>query len=126
MLVVTPDTAHAAPGMWVKIELPAETVITGVRLDASGSNNDYPRGYTLELSTDGQAWGKPIAKGEGKSALTEIKFAPTKAKFLRLTQTGSSPGNFWSIHELDIFSEGKGQITEGKATAKKLDPKDFQ
>ena len=73
-----------------------------------------------------QNWGKPVAKGEGKTALTEITFPAAKAKFLRLTQTGSSPGNFWSIHELDIFSEGKGQITEGKATAKKLDPKDFQ
>jgi glucose/arabinose dehydrogenase/mono/diheme cytochrome c family protein len=114
------------PGMWVQIELPAETTLTGVRLDASGSNNDYPRGYTLELSADGQNWGQPVAKAEGKSALTEIKFPAAKAKFLRITQTGSSPGNFWSIHELDLLGEGQGKITEGKAAAKKLDPKDFQ
>ena len=114
------------PGMWVQIELPAETALTGVRLDASGSNNDYPRGYKLEVSADGQAWGKPIATGQGKTAVTEITFPTTKAKFLRLTQTGSSPGNFWSIHELDLFSEGQGKITEGKAAAKKVDPKDFQ
>jgi hypothetical protein len=114
------------PGMWVQIELPTETALTGVRLDATGSNNDYPRGYTLELSADGQNWGQPVAKAEGKSALTEIKFPAAKAKFLRITQTGSSPGNFWSIHELDLLGEGQGKITEGKAAAKKLDPKDFQ
>ena len=106
------------PGMWLQIDLPTETTLTGVRLDASGSGNDYPRGYKLELSADGQTWAKPIATGEAKSALTEIKFAPTKAKFLRLTQTGSSPNNFWSIHELDVLAEGQGRITEGKATAK--------
>lgn len=113
-------------GMWVQIELPTETALSGVRLDATGSGGDYPRGYTLELSADGKDWGKPVAKAEGKSALTEIKFPTAKAKFLRITQTGSSPGNFWSIHELDILSEGQGKITEGKAMAKKLDPKDFQ
>jgi mono/diheme cytochrome c family protein/glucose/arabinose dehydrogenase len=114
------------PGMWVQIELPAETAITGLRLDATGSGGDYPRGYTVELSADGQTWGKPVASGEGKTALTEIKLPPTKTKFIRITQTGSVKGLFWSIHELDVLSDTKGQITEGKAAAKKLDPKDFQ
>jgi mono/diheme cytochrome c family protein len=106
------------PGMWVQIELPAETTLTGVRLDASGSNSDYPRGYTVELSGDGKTWAKPIATGEGNSALTEIKFPVAKTKFIRITQTGTVKGLFWSIHELDLLSEGQGKITEGKATAK--------
>ena len=46
-------------------------------------------------------------------------FATAKAKFIRITQTGKAPGTFWSIHELDILSEGKGQISAGKAEAKK-------
>ncbi len=107
-----------APGMWVQIELPTETAITGLRLDASGSGNDYPRGYKVELSSDGQKWGKAVATGAGKTALTEIRFPSAKTKFIRVTQTGSSPNNFWSIHELDVLSDSKGQITAGKATAK--------
>ncbi len=106
------------PGMWVQIELPTETIITGLRLDAAGSGNDFPRGYKVELSSDGQSWGKPVATGEGKSALTEIKFAAAKTKFIRITQTGSAPGKFWSIHELDVLSDTKGQISAGKVTAK--------
>ncbi len=106
------------PGMWLQIELPTEAAITGLRLDSSGSGNDYPRGYRVELSADGLLWGKPVATGEGKSALTEIKFAVHKARFIRITQTGKSPANFWSIHELDVLSDTKGTITEGKATAK--------
>ncbi|MEQ2008417.1 MAG: discoidin domain-containing protein, partial [Limisphaerales bacterium] len=106
------------PGMWVQVELPAETAITGLRLDATGSGGDYPRGYKVELSGDGQTWGKPVATGAGKTAFTEIKLPPTKTKFIRITQTGSVKGLFWSIHELDVLSDTKGQITEGKATAK--------
>ncbi|NDB77237.1 MAG: discoidin domain-containing protein [Verrucomicrobia bacterium] len=106
------------PGMWVQIELPTEAAITGVRLDASGSNNDFPRSYKVELSADGQNWGKPVATGEGKGAVTDIKFPVAKTKFIRITQTGSAPGKFWSIHELDVLSDSKGKIVEGKATAK--------
>ena len=58
------------------------TVIVGDHHLRAGDGLGRAGVDTLELSTDGQAWGKPIAKGEGKSALTEIKFAPTKAKFL--------------------------------------------
>lgn len=113
--------------MWVQIELPTETAITGLRLDAAGSGNDYPRGYRVELSGDGLLWGKPVATGEGKTAITAITFPAAKAKFIRITQTGKPTGNtFWSIHELDILSEGQGKITEGKAAAKKVDPKNFE
>jgi hypothetical protein len=106
------------PGMWLQIELPAATAITGLRLDNSVSAGDYPRGYTVELSADAIEWGKPVATGEGKGGVTEIKFPTTKTQFIRITQTGKTPGTFWSIHELDVLSDSKGQITAGKATAK--------
>ena len=94
------------PGQWFQIELPAETEIAGVRLDAAKSANDYPRGYKVELSADGQTWGKPVAEGKGSGAITDIPFAPAKAKFIRITQTGSVQGKFWSIHELAVLKPG--------------------
>ena len=106
------------PGMWLQIELPAATPITGLRLDNSVSAGDYPRGYKVELSADAIEWSKPVATGEGKTGVTEIKFPTAKTKFIRITQTGKIPNLFWSIHELDVLSDSKGQITEGKATAK--------
>jgi mono/diheme cytochrome c family protein len=97
-----------APGQWFQIELPEETEIAGVRLDAAKSANDYPRGYKVELSTDGQTWGKPVAEGKGSGPITDIPFAPAKAKFIRITQTGAVAGKFWSIHELSVLkSSGK-------------------
>jgi hypothetical protein len=91
------------PGMWFQIELPAETNLAGVQLDCGKSTNDYPRGYKLELSSDGEKW-KTVATGKGTPSVTDIQFAPAKAKFIRITQTGSVGGLFWSIHELQVFA----------------------
>lgn len=90
-------------GMWITIELPAETLVSGLVLDAGTSRGDFPQGYKVELSTDGNTWGKPVAQGKGDGPLTEIRFPAAKAKSIRITQTGSSKGSFWSIHELEIL-----------------------
>jgi type 1 glutamine amidotransferase/mono/diheme cytochrome c family protein len=96
--------ASQAPGMWFQIELPKESEIGGLILDSAKSASDYPRGYKVEVSSDGKSWGaKPIAEGKGNTAVTELNFAPVKAKFIRITQTGSVTGLFWSIHELHIL-----------------------
>jgi putative membrane-bound dehydrogenase-like protein len=100
--------ASQTPGQWFQIELPTETEIAGVRLDSANSASDYPRGYKVELSADGKTWSKPVAEGKGSGSITDIPFAPAKAKFIRVTQTGSVNGKYWSIHELAVLqSSGK-------------------
>jgi len=98
-------SASMVPGMWVQVELPGKTRLGGVTLDARGSNGDYPRGYTVQVSDDGKTWGKPLAKGDGGNALLEITFPPVDAKFLRVTQTGKHR-LYWSIHEMRIMGKG--------------------
>lgn len=92
------------PGMWFQIELPQETVISGLQLDAASSSADYPREYRVELSADGANWGKPVAAGKGRGPATEIALEPAPARFIRITQTGAVEGLFWSIHELQVFA----------------------
>ncbi|MFZ4767247.1 MAG: DUF7133 domain-containing protein [Roseimicrobium sp.] len=93
-----------APGQWFQVELPSETDIAGVVLDTARSGGDYPRGYKVELSLNGSDWGAPILEGPGKSGITELMFAkPMKAKFIRITQTGSAKSNYWSLHELQVL-----------------------
>ena len=88
--------------MWIQIELPKVSEVSQITLDAGTSTRDYPRGFEVISSLDGKTWSKPIAKGDGKGALTTIKFAPTKAKFFKITQTKKLKGLFWSIHELSL------------------------
>ncbi len=92
------------PGMWVRIELPKPTAISGVSLENAKSPDDYPRGYTVEVSEDGNTWGQPIATGKGTGVQTDIALPPVTTKFIRITQTGSVGGLFWSIHEMQIFA----------------------
>ena len=64
----------------------------------------YPRGYSLQVSTDGTNWSKPVAEGKGDGAHTTITFAPTRAKFVRITQTETSAEPAaWSIRNLRIY-----------------------
>ena len=95
------------PGMWLQIELDQESPVTGITLNTAASANDYPRGYEVAVSKDGKEWSQPIAKGRGNSAATEITFDPVSTKFIRITQTGKADGNFWSIHELQVFQQAK-------------------
>jgi type 1 glutamine amidotransferase/HEAT repeat protein len=89
-------------GQWFMADLGWEATIGKVTLDAASSANDYPRGYEVYLSTDGQNWGEPVAKGAGESAVTEIAFLPATGRYLKIVQTGSSEGLWWSIHEMSI------------------------
>jgi hypothetical protein len=110
-----------SPGMWFQIELPQPTDIAGLLLDSTGSGNDYPRGYRVELSNNGTQWNTPVATGKGTNAVTEIVFKPAKAKFIRITQTGEQKGKFWSIHELDILEPPRNKLAAAKPNGKKSD-----
>jgi hypothetical protein len=81
-----------------------------VTLDASTSTGDFPHGYQLFVSNDGTNWGSAIAGGTGASQLVTINFAWQTARFLRVVQTGSA-GNWWSIHELNVFGVPPTSLT---------------
>ena len=74
-------------------------------LDAGSSSSDYPRGYQVTLSNDGTTWGNSVASGSGSSAVTTITFPTNTARYVRITQTGSVGGLWWSIHEFNIFGK---------------------
>jgi mono/diheme cytochrome c family protein len=97
--------ASQVPGMWVQVELPSVCKVNRIQLDSQGSSRDYPRGYQVESSVDGEKWSEPLAIGVGKHPITDISFPTTQAKYLKITQTGRVNGLFWSIHEMQIFGK---------------------
>jgi putative heme-binding domain-containing protein len=91
------------PEMWFNIELLEPTKVLALTLDSRGSKDDYPRAYFVEVSADGKRWSEPVAKGRGRQAVTEIELDGAEAiRQIRITQTGESPGKYWSIHELSL------------------------
>lgn len=92
-----------ANGMWIAIELPAEETVNGLRLSFSERGGYLVRNLRVETSLDGQTWSKPVYNGGAVTNLTEIAFAPTKAKFVKITQTGAGDKRTpWNLHELDV------------------------
>jgi hypothetical protein len=87
-------------GEWFSIDLGAVAAhLTQIVLDTTVHPTDFPANYKLELSSDGAAY-TSVATGSG-SSITTIKFSDRPARYVKLTQTGTST-SWWSIHELSI------------------------
>ena len=67
----------------------------------------YPHGYRVQVSMDGQAWGEPVAEGQGQNPTTTIALKPVQARFVRITQTGTPPtASAWAIQRVRILTVG--------------------
>jgi hypothetical protein len=103
-------------GQWFQVDMGVTNLLSRIILDAGSSSSDYPRGYQVNLSNDGFNWGSPVATGAGASAVTTISFPTNTARYIRVTQTGSAGGLWWSIHEFNVLralSTTPPQITFG-------------
>ncbi len=66
-----------------------------------------PVAYRVQVSMDGTAW-TDAAQGAGPASSTVIPFAPVRAKFVRVSQTGSAPnGEYWGIAQIRVYQVGK-------------------
>jgi glucosylceramidase len=92
--------AAQQPGQSLVADLGRVRTVDRLVLDAGVDRGDFPRGYTLAVSSDGTTW-RDVASGVGTGQLTTIDFPPTRARFLRVTQTGSA-GNWWSVAEVRV------------------------
>jgi 4-amino-4-deoxy-L-arabinose transferase-like glycosyltransferase len=113
------ETGQAqATGMWFQADLGRLETVCKIRFDLGGNITDYPRGYKVELSKDGELWKKVLAMGdmggnlfwEGSHPRILVKgdfftaaFAPAQARYVRMTLTGTDRRFYWSIAELRMF-----------------------
>ena len=73
----------------------------------------YPRAYQVQVSMDGTSWGKPVAEGKGTGTSTNISFPPVRAKFVRITQTGTEQGAPpWSVLRLRLFEGPSKSVSQ--------------
>ncbi|WP_075088804.1 discoidin domain-containing protein [Verrucomicrobium spinosum] len=91
------------PGQWFQFDMQRDHLLTRITLDSLASKDDYPRGYEVRVSTDGEKWSEPVVSGKG-AAMTTVQFPPnTVTRFVRITQTGSDKGCFWSFNEMAVY-----------------------
>ncbi len=109
-------------GMWFQIEMPSVRAVTELQfLSPSPAGNSaavasgggpvvttggfgYPRGYKVEVSTDGTSW-KSVAEGAATDRSTTITFAPAPARFIRMTLTATPErAPAWSLQDLRVLA----------------------
>ena len=66
----------------------------------------YPRGYTVQVSTNGTQWSQPVAQGQAEPGLTIASFRPVSARFVRITATAAAD-QAWSMKNLRLSVAGK-------------------
>jgi glucosylceramidase len=93
--------AAQAPGQYVQVDLKKLTEFRRVAIDAGDNLGDYARGWTVSTSIDGTHW-TTRASGAGVGQLTNVDLRPTLARYVRVTQTGSS-GSWWSLADLRLY-----------------------
>ena len=78
------------PGQWFQVDMEKEQSFHRIVLDNTWALWDSPVGYSVSVSNDGIHWSQPIAMGSGNLGITNITFPEQKARYLRITQTGTS------------------------------------
>ncbi|MEV4639989.1 discoidin domain-containing protein [Actinoplanes sp. NPDC049548] len=93
--------AAQAPGQYLQADLGATRWFRKVAVDSGDNLGDYARSWELSASTDGVHW-RTLATGTGTGQLITVELPLTRARHLRITNTGSS-GNWWSIADLRLY-----------------------
>ncbi|WP_419033163.1 discoidin domain-containing protein, partial [Dysgonomonas gadei] len=78
-----------------------------IHLDYTESPNDGPDKYEIYVSDDGELWGEPIASGGGTKSTLKIELDDQEARYIRILQTGTNEGGYWSIHEFWAYNNEK-------------------
>ena len=97
------------PGQWLMVDLQQPTAFHKIVLDNTWALWDSPTQYAVTVSMDGKNWSTPIATGSGQLGITSISFPVQTARFIKVTQTGSSNLYHWSIYEMEVYGVGKGK-----------------
>jgi uncharacterized protein (DUF608 family) len=97
------------PGDSFTLDMAVPQQVAKIVLDNPTSPGDYPDGYRLDASMDGQTW-TTIAQATEQQTVAAlhdnalaIAFTPVTARYLRVTSAGGHY-NWWSVDELSVFA----------------------
>ena len=106
-------------GQWLSIDLGAQQTFNSIDLNTDASSDNYPRGYLVFVSNDGNDWGSPVALAEGESGESSIQFDEVTARFVKVVQTGLSDDEWWSVYELNVSLEDS-EVSEKESSVSSL------
>ena len=87
---------------WIAVDLGRIERISRVVLDWEAA---YAKAYSVEVSPDGKTWKEVTRTEDGKGGSEVLRFAPTEARWVRMTGTRRATKFGYSLWELRVFRE---------------------
>jgi glucosylceramidase len=89
------------PGQYLQVDLGRLEPVRQIVFDTGSGTGDYPRGYHVQVSSDGAAW-STAADGSGSGQLTAVPLSGAPIRFVRMTLTQSS-SSWWSVADVRAY-----------------------
>jgi uncharacterized protein YqjF (DUF2071 family) len=100
-------------GDYFELDLGQVHPVGGISFKLGDKPHDYPRGYRIELSLDGQTWTEVIEKKltrlpikallKPKDLSVYIHIPRQDVRYVRITNTGKHEVYYWSIFEIEVL-----------------------
>jgi hypothetical protein len=96
-----------SPGMYYGVDLGATHTLTRVIWDSSLSAGDLPPSLDVQISADGTTYTTvlsiPDTSTLSNAGVLTIPLDSVTTRYLKMVDTGSTSGNYLSLHELYLF-----------------------
>ena len=89
------------PGQYLQIDLGHPEPVREMVFDTGVSLGDYPRGYTVQVSSNGADW-STVDSGAGTGQMTDVPLNGAAIQYMRMTLTASS-GSWWSVADVRAY-----------------------
>jgi hypothetical protein len=99
--------AKQKPAMWFKLDMGQVHQIERVSLEHP--TNQQPRGYVVQVSTDGQSWHE-VGRQDDNWSKVDVQFPSISARYVRVETSNSSPYEPWGIAEVAVWRSSPGWL----------------
>jgi hypothetical protein len=96
-----------SPGQWFMVDLGKPETFDTIVLENYWAPYDYPKGYELFLSDNGNTWGSAVVVNKGRQGMTKIDVGTRTSQFIKLQLTEEST-YWWSIFDFRLYKTNKG------------------
>ncbi|HET6280610.1 MAG TPA: discoidin domain-containing protein [Polyangia bacterium] len=94
--------AGQQPGQYLQVDFGRPEQVRKLVFDTGVNLGDYPRGYSVTVSSDGTTWSSPVASGAGTGQLTAVTLSGAPVRFVRMTLNAAS-GSWWSVADVRAY-----------------------
>ena len=95
-----------APGQYLQVDFGTTIPARRIVFDTGASTGDYPRGYTVQTSTNRTNWDTVLADGHGTGQFTSIDLHGRAIRYVRMILTTADPSDWWSVADVRAYVTG--------------------